>query len=170
MSIFSKIIKIDSSDDDYDFSELYDAIKTSDLDTVKDIIKKNKKLLYEKDEYGFTVIHAVASTDDEEVANFVLKRRNDVNIKNNDGIAALHNVMYPEIAKILIGSGADVNIIDNDGNTPLHIQASDGEERFDVIEILLAHGADKSVKNKRGQRAYDIAISREDKDNAKILK
>ena len=100
----------------------------------------------------------------------MLKRRNDVNIKNNDGIAALHNVMYPEIAKILIGSGADVNIIDNDGNTPLHIQASDGEERFDVIEILLAHGADKSVKNKRGQRAYDIAISREDKDNAKILK
>jgi len=52
----------------------------------------------------------------------------------------------------------------------LHVQASDGEERFDVIEILLENGVDKTIKNKNGERAYDIAVSRQDKDNAEILR
>ncbi|WP_268919983.1 ankyrin repeat domain-containing protein [Acetivibrio mesophilus] len=59
---------------------------------------------------------------------------------------------------------------DNESKTPLHVQASDGEERFDVIEILLENGVDKTIKNKNGERAYDIAVSRQDKDNAEILR
>jgi len=170
MSIFSKFFKKYFSKDSYVFEDLYDAIETSDLDMVREIISINPKLVFGKDEYGFTIVHAVASTDNEEIAKLILSYKIDVNSKNEDGITPIHNVMYPNIAQILIDSGANINITDNGGNTPLHIQASDGEERNDVIEVLLKSGADKKILNKQGERAYDIAIIREEEDNASILK
>lgn len=154
----------------YSFGDLYEALEIGESDLVHKIISEESSLMYGEDEYGFRVVHALASNDNEELARFILEMGIDVNSKNDEGITALHIALYPEIAQLLINHGADVNITDNRGNTPLHIHASDGEETFEVIKVLLSNGADKSIENKSGKRAYDIAKSREDKDNMKILK
>lgn len=93
----------------YSFNELYEAIEIGDLSLVNEIISRKVGLIYEKDEYGFTVIHAVANVDDEELANIILGKGLDVNTKNDDGITALHIALYPEIAQLLIDYGANVN-------------------------------------------------------------
>jgi hypothetical protein len=54
----------------------------------------------------------------------------------------------------MIEAGADVNVSDNQGLTPLMITAMNGD--IDSVRLLLAHGADPTAKNKRGQTAYDL--------------
>ena len=47
------------------------------------------------------------------------------------------------VAKLLLENGADVNARDENGNTPLKIAINSGKE--DMIEFLLAHGADANA-------------------------
>lgn len=155
---------------EYNFSDLYEAIEIGDLELINEIISGKPDVIYGQDEYGFTAIHAVASIDDEEIANIILNKGLDINAKNDEGITALHIVLYQEITQLLIDQGANVNCVDNFGNTPLHIQASDGEDAFDVIQVLLNNGADKEKINNSGERAYDISKSRADINNMRILK
>lgn len=66
-------------------------------------------------------------------------------------------------------SGAKANCFDDEGDTPLHIMVdssidgtiqsggSPGDEPLEFIEVLLRHGADIHLKNKKGASALDWA-------------
>lgn len=54
---------------------------------------------------------------------------------------------------------ADINCLTNDGDTPLHLACENGH--LNVVTVLLMHGADKSIKNKNGKTALDIAKEKE---------
>lgn len=54
--------------------------------------------------------------------------------------------------------GADVDALDDEQNTPLMYAAA--LEKIDVIEILLARGANPAIKNKFGSTALSIAKAR----------
>ncbi|MGF9827001.1 hypothetical protein [Brevibacillus agri] len=51
----------------------------------------------------------------------------------------------------------------------MHTQVADGEERLDVIEVLLEHGADKARRDKRGLTPLAIARGREEEEIALLL-
>ena len=56
--------------------------------------------------------------------------------------------------RFLLDRGASVNAVDEDGNTALHYVVDKG---FDgVVELLVGHGADLDVVNRRGQTPYAI--------------
>lgn len=50
------------------------------------------------------------------------------------------------------------------------LQASEGENALGVIEVLLRNSADKSINNKNGETAYDIAKLTKDEENMILLK
>ncbi len=59
-----------------------------------------------------------------------------------------------ETVRFLLDRGAYVNAVDADGNTALHYVVDKG---FDgVVELLVEHGADIDVVNRRGQTPYAI--------------
>ena len=60
-----------------------------------------------------------------------------------------------KLIEALLSAGAKVNIKDFIGNTALHLAATEG--RKDVVEVLLAHGADKAVANMEGKKPTDLA-------------
>lgn len=153
----------------YTFEDLYEATEIDDFDEVKRILQKQPDLIHGKDEYEFSILHAAVMTEDEELLEWLIAKGADVHAKNDEGITPLHIVLYPEIAALLIRHGANVNAAAHDGSAPLHTQVSDGEERLDVIEVLLAHGADKTQKDDRGQTPLDIALEREEKEIAQLL-
>lgn len=77
---------------------------------------------------------------------------------SHHGSHAIFNAILKDRIRMvssLIKVGIDINSKNIDGVTPLMAAAQYG--RADIIELLLQHGADKSVKNVYGHTAYDIA-------------
>ena len=91
----------------------------------------------------------------------------NVNIRDTTGSTALNlAVNEPDmlpVIKLLIGRGANIDNADTMGETPLMLATlSDNKE---IVEFLVDSGADKTLKNKRGQTAYDIA---KEENNARL--
>src|SRR6185437_445246 len=59
--------------------------------------------------------------------------------------------------KLLIDAGANVNARDTRGMTPLMLSISTDRPDPQIIRLLLAKGADTSVRSKRGETALDWA-------------
>jgi ankyrin repeat protein len=86
------------------------------------------------------------------------------------GQTLLHNLAtmsHPPRAKFpdeiaflefLLGLGIGINARDDEGRTLLHLAAAreDYDESGPNFELLIANGADKSIKDKRGKRAFDL--------------
>jgi len=60
-----------------------------------------------------------------------------------------------DMVKLLIANGADVNAVAEGGETPLMLAALN--EKQDVVDYLLAHGAKAKPKDAKGQTALDYA-------------
>jgi ankyrin repeat protein len=59
-----------------------------------------------------------------------------------------------EVMTLLIDRGARLNERDNRGRTALMIAAE--LDHAAAVDVLLAHGADKSLKDKQGKAASDL--------------
>ena len=60
-----------------------------------------------------------------------------------------------DMVKLLVTYKADVNATANDGTTELMLAASN--EKQDVVDYLLAHGANARVRDEKGRTALDFA-------------
>ena len=77
---------------------------------------------------------------------------------NGAKVTALHAAVssnQPEIVRWLIDAGADVNARQQMDYTPLMGAAANA--RLDIIDMLLAHGADPAMKTTDGKSAADLA-------------
>src|SRR6478609_8660093 len=99
-----------------------------------------------------------------------IKSGADVHATDKNGVTALHHAVRfrsPAAVKTLIEHGANVNqACRRNGSTPLHRAATQtgapgttgrGEAAKEIIEILLAAGADPSIANKSGKKPIDYA-------------
>jgi len=73
--------------------------------------------------------------------------------------SALHYAAFSGQAKataLLLDNGADINARSTNGSSPLMMAVYEGHE--DMVKQLLARGADRSVKNDRGEGALEWAF------------
>src|SRR5688500_5209341 len=101
-----------------------------------------------------------------------LKRGADIHTTDKNGVTALHHAVRfrsPAAVKTLIEHGANVNqACRRNGSTPLHRAVTEtgagtagrAQAARTIIEILLAAGADASIRNKRGKRPVDYVTDK----------
>jgi tankyrase len=100
----------------------------------------------------------------------LLKAGADIHATDKNGVTALHHAVRfrsPTAVKILIDHGANVNqACRRNGSTPLHRAATQtgapgtagrNKAAKEIIQLLLAAGADSSIKNKLGKKPADYA-------------
>jgi len=107
----------------------------------------------------------------DKVRFFLEQDPNLVHATDLDGGDLLHTAAalgQLHVAKILIAKGAAVEHGNRHDRTPLFEAAIRGH--LDVIELLLASGADERAKDKRGWTAFDWAIDKEQNQAAEMLR
>lgn len=100
-----------------------------------------------------------------------LKAGANIHATDKNGVTALHHAVRfrsPGAVKTLIEHGANVNqACRRNGSTPLHRAATQtgapgtagkGQAAKEIIELLLAAGADPSIKNKLGKKPVDYVV------------
>jgi tankyrase len=98
----------------------------------------------------------------------LLKAGADIHATDKNGVTLLHHAVRfrsPATVELLLQRGANVNQqCKRSGSTPLHravtwsgapATASKSDQAREIIEILLRHGADPSIKNKLGKQPAD---------------
>lgn len=125
--------------------------------------------------------------------SLLLERKAKVNVADKHGRTALMYAMGNRglgVAMDLVKAGADINAQNAGGQTavmlaianaqddPIHLihddqvkKARESKERYlELIQFLIDHGANLNVKDKSGNTALSIALSRNRPDAAAILR
>lgn len=134
---------------------------------------------------GYTALHLAALNNHAEVAELLVRGGVDPDLQNANLQTALHLAVerqHTQIVRLLVAHGANINICDKDGDTPLHealrhhtlqqlrrlqdardaslltglAHAHDKKSSASIACFLAAHGADLTVKNKKGQTPLDL--------------
>ena len=100
--------------------------------------KDPKQYINRKDDKGFTPIINATISESNQIMETLIKLGSDVNLRNNDGAAAIHFAAGDgsvERMSILCQAGAQLDHVSHSG-TPLHWAA--GKARSDAIKFLIS--------------------------------
>ena len=120
------------------------------------------------DEFGDTPLLNAAFSQHEDTLRLLLKRGADPDVPNRIGQTAMTTALAFErvsILSILLEGGADPNLRHGD-QTPLMMALHDEV----AVRLLLAHGADLTLRNNNGKTALQIALEDCAHDAISLLK
>lgn len=143
-----------------------------DLSRVRKLVAEGS-LVNEPDRYGWLPLHRAAANDRGRVVAFLLEAGSPIEARGNVSWTALHLACVscsPRAVAALVAAGADVNAAARNGDTPLHLAPVIvmGKEHPELrrkslraarqmLQTLLAAGADPLARNAKGQSAADAA-------------
>lgn len=156
-----RLLDAGASPDAYDNHSKKDALEWA-LDFKKNDIAKF--LILRQAKLTGNHLSAVARMGNLELCKLMITSAN-VNFRDECGWTPLYSATsrgHCSIMKFLIENGADVNAKTNEQDTPLlqvsYLAAQRGKstsELENICRLLIAHGADKNIKNLDGETAYD---------------
>ena len=115
------------------------------------VLLEHKADMVVKTKYGGNLpIHLAAEEGHAEIVGLLIAAGTDVDVLNGHERTPLivaADMSEPKVARLLLEAGADVTFLTPHGRA-IHIAARDGSK--ELIELLLAHGADVNARDSNG--------------------
>ncbi|TMC76366.1 MAG: ankyrin repeat domain-containing protein [Chloroflexi bacterium] len=154
---------------------VFEAAAAGDLARVRDLIERERAQANAVSPDGYSPLGLAAFFRRSDVAAYLLDRGADPRAASRQGgFTPLHSAVAtdaaptdPQLVRKLLDAGADPNAKSASGGTPLHTAAFTGDGA--ILDLLLARGADASIKNAQGKTAADIARERGHPGMARVL-
>lgn len=140
--------------------DIFEASVLGKVERIQEILKSNPSRVSEYAPDGFTPVALAAFFGQPAAVKTLIAAGADVNAaaKNALKVAALHAAVAGrnmDIVKAVIAAGADVNAQQQAGFRPMH-EAGTRANR-ELAELLIAHGADPTLRADDGKSAIDLA-------------
>eukprot|EP00927_Polykrikos_kofoidii_P085554 TRINITY_DN9338_c0_g1_i1.p1 TRINITY_DN9338_c0_g1~~TRINITY_DN9338_c0_g1_i1.p1 ORF type:complete len:287 (-),score=65.50 TRINITY_DN9338_c0_g1_i1:419-1279(-) len=129
----------------FDFGQLMDALRKNDISRGRHLVDELPSVDVQ-DIWGCTALHVAAFHGCIEVAQQLLAREADVNMKEDSHETPLHVAARTgsmAICDVLLAKGAKLNPQNESGSTPLVVAANAGNEEF--CELLFEHGGTRNM-------------------------
>ena len=150
--------------------DIFKAVEKGDLDQVKKLVEKDKKLLVSTNQNGSSPLHAAAFAGHTDIVDYLLSEGIDPDIPNPGKITPLMGAVYfghKETADILLGNGADINFKDSRGSVPLRFAINRGNS--DMVKFLIEKGAQLNVRDNIGNTMLLLTVMRNDLNLTRLL-
>jgi ankyrin repeat protein len=144
--------------------DLYEVAALGETDLLKDYLAKDPESANAVAPDGFGVLGLASFFGRIEAAQALLEAGADPNTPANNPfqVRPIHSAAANRseetslpLCKLLLEAGADPNVKQAGGWTPLHQAATHGRKA--VVELLLAHGADVTLKSDDDRTAAEMA-------------
>ncbi|CAN7938240.1 unnamed protein product [Ixodes hexagonus] len=152
---------------------LHSACRYNYPNVVREIVKRDKRLVRQIDMQWNTPLHAAAHGGFSETAGVLVEAGADLEAKNyyecTPLTVACQNGDFDTVAKLL-GAGASVNSVDKMKNRPLHIAAQFGRET--VVKLLLSRNDVRDFickRNANRKNCLDVAIEEDHRSVVEAL-
>ncbi|TAE73010.1 MAG: hypothetical protein EAZ85_08290 [Bacteroidetes bacterium] len=126
------------------------------LDIVKKLVEKGVDI-NTTNKLGSTPFSLALSQNNTEIIDYLIKKKININPKNNQNKTALHYVKSPKMADFFLKKGFDINAKSKDGNTPLMIALIDNNQ--DLAKFFIENNADVQVQNISGNTALHLVTT-----------
>jgi ankyrin repeat protein len=140
-------------------SEIHDAVRAGDIETIRNLVAQDPRLLEARDTSRRTPLHRAARRGDTKVVRLLIDMGAEVDAKDGTGKTALHraaDIPSPETCRILVSAGAGVEVRDEFGLTPLHLAAI--APSADACRVLVEAGADLNAPTEAGLTPLHAAL------------
>lgn len=145
---------------------LHAAAENGNLEIVELLIARGADLNLQ-DIHGRIPMYVALAEHQSEVAARLSKEEFDVNVRTTDGSTLLMAAARAgdiELVRWALQSGVDVNAIRPEKSHATALMIAAGKGNPEIVEILLAHGADPDLTNHEDRTAFDLAKSKEVED------
>jgi ankyrin repeat protein len=149
----------------------FDTASTGSWDKLRDVMRREKIPVDATDQHGRTALIFATADGNEEVVQWLIAQKADVNMQSASGWAALHdaaNYGHLRIMKMLIDARAVIDMKNNDQETPLMRAVLNGQSG--AVQMLVACGAKlDDAENEMQWTPLMCAIYKKDLACVKIL-
>jgi ankyrin repeat protein len=124
-------------------AEIHKAAKQGKLDEIKQLIKKDPKLVNSVNRLGQTPLLIAAYSGHKDIAEFLIKKGADLNLADQFGASPIHMSVLGskiEITKLLVSKGADINKRTKIGKVPIQLAFEIGNAA--VVDLFISRGVD----------------------------
>jgi ankyrin repeat protein len=153
--------------------DIFEAAAAGDADSLRNCLKEGPDSLRSFSGDGWTALHLAAAFGTPETVQILLESGAQVDAvsKNPQTNQPLHAALAlgrnPETIRLLLEAGADPNARQTAGFTPIFSAAADN--RRELVELLIAHGAKADFQNDLGQTPAGFARERRHEELADWL-
>lgn len=150
--------------------DIFDAARSGTVETVKNILAKDKSLINAVSPQGYTPLLLATYRGNNEVASYLIDNGANINLTTGFGTIVMAAIVKKNTAILekLIAAKADINAADEKGITPLMLAVQ--FQQAETVALLLKSGAKKDSKDKAGKTAFEYATESGNDNLIKLLK